>query len=65
MTFIKESFLREKAEDYRLRTFVESYIVKSESLAEITIFLSHSHKDKELAVGFQNLLAQYGINSLY
>ncbi len=26
MAFIKESFLREKAEDYRLRIFVESYI---------------------------------------
>lgn len=62
MAFIKESLLREKAEDYRLRTFAESYIVKSASLAEITVFLSHSHKDKKLAVGFQNILAQCGIN---
>ena len=62
MAFIKESFLRVKAEDYRLTTFAESYIVKSASLAEITVFLSHSHKDKKLAVGFKNLLAQCGIN---
>ncbi len=62
MAFIKESFLKEKAEDYRLKTFAESYIVKSALQASITIFLSHSHKDKELAIGFQNLLAQYTIN---
>lgn len=62
MAFIKESFLREKAKDYRLRALAESYIVKSVLQARITIFLSHSHKDRELAIGFQNLLAQYGIN---
>lgn len=62
MAFIKESFLREKARDYELKTFAESYIVKSERQAKITIFLSHSHKDKEIAIGFQNLLAQYEIN---
>ncbi len=62
MAFINESFLREKVEDHRLRTFAESYIVKSVSQAKITIFLSHSHKNKEIAIGFQNLLAQYRIN---
>ncbi len=55
MAFIKESFLRKKASDDR-----EKYIAKS--VADITVFLSHSHKDKELAVGFKNILAQCGIN---
>lgn len=61
MAFIKESFLREKAEDYEFRIFADNYIVKTAALAQLTIFLSHSHKDKELAEGFQNILAQYGI----
>ena len=30
MAFIKESFLKEKAEDYRLKTFAESYEADSD-----------------------------------
>lgn len=61
MAFIKESFLRKKASDRELQRFSEQCIVKSASLASITVFLSHSHKDKEIAQGFKNLLAQCGI----
>ncbi len=61
MAFIKESFLREKARDSRLQRFSAQFIVKSASLESITVFLSHSHKDKEIAQGFKNLLAQCGI----
>ena len=50
------------AKNDRLKNFAKSYIVKSKLQAKITIFLSHSHKDKEIAVGFQNILAQCGIN---
>jgi hypothetical protein len=50
------------ARNDKLKLFAESYIVKSKLQAQITIFLSHSHKDKEIAVGFQNILAQCGIN---
>jgi hypothetical protein len=61
MAFIKESYLREMARNNRLKNFAESYIVKSKLQAKITIFLSHSHNDEEIAVGFQNILAQSGV----
>lgn len=60
MAFIKESVLRNKADDSSLIMLAERRIVKQE-LSQITIFLSHSHKDKALALGFKNLLAQFGI----
>jgi hypothetical protein len=61
IAFIKESYLRKMAKNDRLKNFAESYIVKSKSQAKITIFLSHSHKDKKIAVGFKNILAQSGV----
>jgi hypothetical protein len=61
IAFIKESYLREMAKNYKLKNFAKSYIVKSKLQAKITIFLSHSHKDKKIAVGFQNILAQSGV----
>lgn len=62
MAFLNSSFLIEKIKDKQLRYFSENYIKKNISEAKLTIFLSHSHLDKELAEGFQNLLAQFGIN---
>jgi len=59
MAFIKESYLIEQAKKYI--SFRENYIIKTASLAQITIFLCHSHEDKTLAEGFQNILANYGI----
>lgn len=50
MTFIKESFLIEKAKDFSLERLAESRIIESHT--QITIFLSHSHKDKEIAIQY-------------
>jgi len=59
MAFLKGSFLIEVAKNPKMEDFKRNYIVEELSKAEITIFLSHSHKDKFLADGFKNLLAQY------
>lgn len=61
MAFIKEDYLITASEDIKLTKVADIYIVKSISEADIIIFLSHSHKDKHLALGFQNLLSQYKI----
>jgi hypothetical protein len=63
MAFIEEAFLKEKITDPELKKFAEKYIVvESWQPSQITIFLCHSHKDKEIAEGFQNLIAQYGVH---
>jgi len=61
MSFIKEGFLKGKKDDPNLKKLAEKYIVPSLKIAHLTIFLSYSHKDIELAKGFQNLLAQYEV----
>jgi hypothetical protein len=61
MAFLKRGILIEAEKDSQMEYFRNYYIVKELSKAEITIFLSHSHKDKDLAYGFENLLAQYKI----
>ena len=52
MAFLKESLLREKANRFQ-KTASASFRYFSESTyqANITVFLSHSHKDKELVEG--------------
>jgi hypothetical protein len=63
MAFIEEAFLKGKITDPGLKKFAEKYIVvESWQSSQITIFLCHSHKDKEIAEGFQNLIAQYGVH---
>ncbi len=57
MAYINRSYL----EKQRSETLYRNYIATELSSAEITVFLSHSHKDKELAEGFQNALASCGI----
>ena len=59
MAFLTESLLREKAKKYPSISFKEFF--RSESEARITVFLSHSHKDKDLVKGLIELLAEQGI----
>jgi len=59
MAFLTESLLREKAKKYPSISFKEFF--RSESEARITVFLSHSHKDKNLVKGLIELLAEQGI----
>lgn len=58
MAFINKSFLKERSKFYY---FQENFIVGSKEEAQITIFLSHCHIDKELAEGFKSILASYNI----
>ena len=54
----------------QLKGFASSYtlnksmgrIFESASSARVTMFLSHSHKDKELAKGLKNHLSSFGVN---
>jgi hypothetical protein len=57
MAFLTESRLMEKAKSFETYKSA-SYIYFSESIeqAQITVFLSHSHKDKELVKGLIKLL---------
>ncbi len=63
MSFLNESLLREKSKVFKKKyeSLSFEYLVESENQAQITVFLSHSHKDKELVEGFIELLAEQGI----
>ena len=61
MSFLKESNLKNYAISPERWEKVRTYIKVFSWLAKKTIFLSHSHKDKELAQGCVNLLAGLGI----
>lgn len=50
---------------YRLYFQESAYKSLSKSLADVTVFLSHSHKDKELVDGFINFLAHRGRIKIY
>lgn len=56
-----ESQLRNYASSSALNESA-SRTLKFESAAKASIFLSHSHKDKELAKGLKNHLASLGVN---
>lgn len=56
-----ESQLRGFATSYSLNESANR-ILKSEAIARTSIFLSHSHQDKELAKGLKNHLASFGVN---
>jgi len=60
MAFLTESLLRDKARSFGIYKSAE-YITESIRQAQITVFLSHSHKDKELVKGLIELLAEQGI----
>jgi len=59
MFFLTEPLLREKAKKFQKSA--PKYILEKADQAEITVFLSHSHKDKELVKGLIELLAEQGI----
>ncbi len=62
MAFLTESLLREKARNFkRYPSASFKYLLESALEARITVFLSHSHKDKELVKGLIELLAEQGI----
>ena len=62
MAFLTESVLREKASKFqKFASASYEYFSKSTYQAQITVFLSHSHKDKELVEGLIELLAEQGI----
>ncbi len=67
MAFIREDFLREKSLDrdlkkrFFLRELSKSF-EESQQSSRINVFLSHSHKDKDLAEGFQNLLEEHEVS---
>lgn len=56
-----ESQLRGFAATYNLSKSM-GRIFESSSSAKTTMFLSHSHKDKELAKGLKNHLSSFGVN---
>jgi len=63
MAFIKESFLRSKATDVILENAASKMMRKTALLSTAkTVFLSHSHLDKELAKGLKNYLSSLGID---
>ncbi|MDP9314784.1 MAG: toll/interleukin-1 receptor domain-containing protein [Chloroflexota bacterium] len=60
MPFLTEAELRRSNSPYR-----SPYIESSKYRARVTIFLSHSHKDKDLVLGFINLLGSNSQISIY
>jgi len=62
VAFLTESLLRKKSRRFRkFESASYKYITESKKQAEITVFLSHSHDDKELVKGLIELLAEQGI----
>jgi hypothetical protein len=61
MAYITESMLLDYAQDIQKRQQARSNIVLEKASAQKTIFLSHSHKDKDLVEGLINYLASFGI----
>lgn len=67
MAFIKSDFLIEKSLDQNLkkRVFLKELLgslKEPQRSLRKAVFLSHSHKDKDLAEGFQNLLEEHGMS---
>lgn len=62
MPYFTEGQLRGFASTYTMNEAANRFLNKSLSGATTSIFLSHSHKDKELAKGLKNFLGNMGIN---
>ncbi|MEL6445870.1 MAG: toll/interleukin-1 receptor domain-containing protein [Bacteroidota bacterium] len=60
MTYFTEDQLRGYARSTELKKEARAHTKTLPSLANVRIFLSHSHKDRELAEGVANLLASQG-----
>jgi hypothetical protein len=61
MAYLTESMLQDYAQDYQKKQYARNNIVLEKALAQKTIFLSHSHRDKSIVVGLINYLATLGI----
>lgn len=61
MGFITENQLKSKA-TYQLSDSADRKLAKSASNAQLTVFLSHSHLDSNIAEGMKNSLAEIGMN---
>lgn len=62
MLYLSERQLREKGSIYKKNLNERSIIIREQKDAQITIFLSHSHKDKDLILGFIAILEEYNVN---
>ena len=62
MRLITEGLLREKSRSFqKVGTPSSRYLVDRAEDARLSVFLSHSHRDKELAQGFIEFLAERGV----
>jgi hypothetical protein len=61
MAYFTESQLRQFAESPLMEKRAAQYNFSSTAGAKVTIFLSHSHKDRKLAKGIIQHLASFGI----
>ena len=63
MAFLKESFLEEKAKDLlKLSSAYYKYFTEDSYRAQITVFLSHSHRDKVLVEGLIAMFSEQGFH---
>jgi TIR domain len=61
MTYLTEADLRGYAASPLAKSAARSNVRSSREVAETSIFLSHSHLDRDLAVGLINYLASHGL----
>lgn len=61
MTYLTESQLRSHARSFEGQIARVFFVEKSIETAKVSIFLSHSHQDRELVEGLINWFAMYGI----
>ena len=61
MPYLSETQLREAATFGVFNTAAATFLKSAPQQASVSIFLCHSHKDRELAIGLKYLLASAGI----
>jgi hypothetical protein len=61
VSYLTENYLRTLG----ITGYKSGFIRSAKSLARVSIFLSHSHKDKEIVEGFVNLLGDTGQITIY
>lgn len=59
MAYLTEAILRANSFSKRTKSI---YLENKKEAALVSIFLSHSHKDREIVEGFINLLARQGVS---
>jgi len=65
VTYLTETYLRSFSRTTDGMTFKSRFVEMSKAQAKVSIFLSHSHKDKEVVEGLVSLLAYFGEISIY